>query len=377
VPNLGLSPIYTSGVLPSLKTLDWSGFLARPKLPPPAPHLLEGLRRTPVLIAGAGGSIGSALAFRLAAVTPELVLLEASESNLFALRREIENAGMARRARFKLGSVSDRGLVEEIVATHAPGLVFHAAAFKHVPLLEGQPFAAIENNVSGTAVLTGAASGARVVLLSTDKAAGPASIMGATKRVAEQIVMAADGVALRLGNVLASRDSVAEVFAGQIAAGEALTVTEAAAQRYFITVDEAVDLLLAAATEPHCAALFAPALSAPHRIVDLARYMAKTLAPGRDVPLQFTGLRPGDKREEQFWATTETVHPATSSSLLRIDPKLASGDGLQRELAHLQAALEARDLNAAMASLCRLVPDYTPSAALKSLAGERRPRVMV
>ncbi len=142
--------------------------------------------------------------------------------------------------------MGDQGLLEHIFAAHAPRIVFHAAAFKHVPLIEEQPFAAIANNIFATATLTCAAAAhhARVILLSTDKAVQPASFMGATKRVAEHIVRSAGGTVFRLGNVLGSSDSVSEIFAQQIARGGPITVTDPAARRYFLTLEEAVNLLL-------------------------------------------------------------------------------------------------------------------------------------
>lgn len=342
----------------------------------PQPELLNDLRRMRILIVGAGGSIGSALALRLAGLAPAaLVLLETSESNLYALQREFADAGLAARAKFVLGSVSDRALLNEIFSVYAPDLVFHAAAYKHVPLLEEQPLAVIENNVFGTMALIEAARRTRVVLLSTDKAAEPASIMGATKRVAEQVVTAAGGRALRLGNVLASRDSVAEVFAEQIEAGGPLTVTDPGAKRYFLTLDEAVNLLLAAAMEPDDPGVLALALAAPHGVKELAHFLARELAPGRDVPIRYTGLRPGDKEEERFWSVGETARPAVLAGLLRIEAK-HEGDALLRAgLAALRAAVNARDVHAALVELQRLVPDYLPSAGLRAFADSSRLRV--
>lgn len=366
------APIYTAGVIASLKTLNWSGFLGRKQVAPPAGAMLEALREAPILVAGAGGSIGSALAARLAALeAPGLVLLEASESHLYGLESEWADG----RAVFRLGSVGDRALLEEIFAVHAPGLVFHAAAFKHVPLLEQQPLAAIENNVFGTLALVEAAGDARVILLSTDKAAAPASVMGATKRVAEQIVLAAGGTALRLGNVLASRGSVAEVFASQIAAGRPLTITDPEARRYFLTIDEAVTLLLRTAVETEFPALLAPALPAPHSITELARFMARELAPGRAIAMKFTGLRPGDKETEQFWSATERPGPAGAEGMFTIASPAPTAGQLRSALAQLRAAVDARDVGAALAQLQVLVPDYTPSAALLSLAGCSAARV--
>ncbi len=358
------------------ETLDWSGFLARPSVAAPARELLDDLGKAPILVVGAGGSIASALVSRLAQLRPpELVLLEASESHLYALQRRWAEEQAASPAVFRLGSVGDRALLEEIFAIHAPGLVFHAAAFKHVPLLEGQPLAAIENNVFGTLCLMEAAAGARVVLLSTDKAVQPASMMGATKRVGEQIVLSAGGTALRLGNVLASRGSVAEVFAGQIAAGGPLTVTDPAARRYFLTMEEAVNLLLSAALEPDSPALLAPALAAPQGIVELARFMARELAPGRAIAVRFTGLRDGDKETEQFWSTTEITRPAKGEGMVAIESPAPARGRLCSALDELRAALDARDLAAALSQMRMMVPDYTPSPALLSLASESIPQV--
>ena len=362
----------------SLESIDWHAFLARPRLPSPSPQSLDALRNKPILVTGAGGSIGSALALRLAALAPsQLILLEASESHLYALQRTWSDAGVAAPVTFILGSVTDNALLDEIFAVHVPRIVFHAAAFKHVPLMEQQPLAAIANNVFGTHALVSAASArsARVVLLSTDKAVEPASIMGATKRVAEHIVLAARGTVLRLGNVLASRDSVAEVFAHQIAHGGPITVTDPAARRYFLTLDEAAGLLLAAASGPELPALLAPALLAPHFIADLARFMACELAAGPTIPIEFTHPRPGDKEVEDLFSSAESAQPAHSTSLLRIHSQLLGHNQLHCALTALRAALDARDLAAALAALRALVPGYAPGAALLVLAGKSSQRV--
>ncbi len=359
----------------SLERIDWRAFLARPALPAPSPEALSRLRHQPILVTGAGGSIGSALALRLAALQPaRLVLLEASESHLYALQRMWHEAALDVPTTFLLGSASDHTLLDEIFSLHAPRIVFHAAAFKHVPLMEEQPLAAIANNVFGTQALVSASAAhtARVILLSTDKAVEPSSIMGATKRVAEQIVLAAHGTVLRLGNVLASRDSVAEVFAHQIARGGPITVTDPAARRYFLTLDEAASLLLTAACEP---ALLTPALPAPHFIADLARFMATTLAPGRDIPIEFTHPRPGDKEVEHLVASSERAQPAQAAGLLRVESPALQHAELHSKLTALRAALDARDLATALDSMRALVPDYTPSPALLALATQSRPRV--
>lgn len=358
--------IYTSYVISRAEIQDWSGLLARPCMDAPDGRSLEVLRGASILVTGAAGSIGSALAVRLAGLRPtKLVLLDASESQLFDLRRKWTEAHPAVSAIFRLGSVRDRVLLEEIFEVHKPDLVFHAAAFKHVPLLEEEPLAAIENNVFGTLALAKSSVGSRLILLSTDKAVAPISVMGATKRVAEQIVLNAGGAALRLGNVLSSRGSASEVFASQIAAGVPLTITDAAASRYFLTLDEAVNLLLFAALE--LPTLLAPVLPKPHRVEDLARFMARELAPDRAIPIRLTGLRAGDRLTEQFWSAEETATPTKATGLLTIQSPLPTSANLQGALLRLRDALIARDVASALSELRGLVPDYTPSATLLSL----------
>jgi len=366
-------------VIPSLQTLNWRSFLARPRLPSAPPQALATLARQPILITGAGGSIGSALALRLAALAPPvLVLLESSESNLYALQRDLASSPSSITP--ILGSAADPALLDHIFATHAPSLVFQAAAFKHVPLLEDHPLAAIANNIFATETLTRAAAAhhARVLLLSTDKAVQPASVMGATKRLAEHIVLAAGGTVLRLGNVLASRDSVAEIFADQVACGGPITVTDPAARRYFLTLDEAVDLLFAAAlAQP--STLLAPVLPATHFIADLAHFIAHQLAPGRNIPIEFTHPRPGDKETEQLWSPNDAPHPAgpdpSLAALVSIQSARLAPSQLAAGLADLRTALNAGDLSAALTHLRALVPDYTPSPSVLDLARQTSPQV--
>lgn len=369
---------YTSRVLSSLQNLDWRSFLARPQLPSPPPHLLNALKQQPILITGAGGSIGSALALSLRALAlSKLILLEASESNLYALERDWATSGDASSMTPVLGSTADAALLDEIFATHAPGIVFHAAAFKHVPLMEEQPLAAVANNIFATETLTQAAAahGARVILLSTDKAVAPASLMGATKRVAEQIVLARSGTVLRLGNVLASRDSVAEVFMRQIIEGGPITVTDPAARRYFLTLDEAVNLLLNATLHHEPGTLLAPILAATHYIRDLARFMADEFAPNCGIAIKFTGLRPGDKETEELWSAEDRTSSSNLDGLVSVDTARLTDVQLKNRLTSLRTTLDARDLPDALTHLRALVPDYTPSQAVLTLAQRHSPRV--
>ena len=360
-----------------LDSIDWLSFLARPPLPAPPPETISSLIHHPILITGGGGSIGSALALRLASHGAHIILLEASENSLYELQRDFANHPQSQYPTFYLGSVADRSLLDEIFSLHHPRLVFHAAAYKHVPLIEHQPLAAIANNIFATEDLVTAASAnhARVVLLSTDKAVAPASIMGATKRVAEQLILRSNGTVLRLGNILASHGSVTEVFAHQIAAAIPLTVTDPAARRYFLTISEAVDLLISAAAVSRRPALLAPHLPAPHYIADLARFMARSLAPNREAPIEFTHLRTGDKETEQLWSANETPHPANANGLVSLDsPSIMHGQ-MHSLLATLRDAVQSRDLSAALVVLRTLVPDYTPSNAVLALRSTVRSQV--
>jgi FlaA1/EpsC-like NDP-sugar epimerase len=372
------SPIYTSHVIPSLNAIDWHVFLGRPHLEQPTSQMIDAIRCERVLVTGAGGTIGAALALRLARIEPRrLVLLESSEHALFGLQGALAHAGVQRSPQCILGSVLHADLLEELFAHDAPSIVFHAAAFKHVPLLEEHPLAAIENNVFGTKALVriAAAHGARVVLLSTDKAVEPASVMGVTKRVAEDLVLGADGTVLRLGNVLASSNSVVEAFAEQIAVGGPLTVTDPAARRYFLTIEEAVDLLIAATAEPERPVVLAPDLGSLQFITDLARFMASALAPEREISIDFTEPRPGDKELETLWSADETVVPAAAQGLFSIRSHGRAGAAFDQELDALERATRARDLPSALACLRSLVPDFTPSAALLNLAQRSASRV--
>lgn len=351
-------------MIPSLSSIDWHSFLQRAPLPSASVESIGELKKRPVLITGAGGSIGSGVARRLASEGVELILLEASEAGLYELRGSIQGNSSS-----YLGSTADRELLNEIFSRHRPSVVLHTAAFKHVPMLEDQPLAAIANNVFGTEAVTEQAArhGARVLLLSTDKAVAPTSVMGATKRVAEKIVLASEGVVVRLANVLGSRGSVGEVFAEQIAAGRTLTITHVAAERYFLTLAEAVELLVAAATEKH-ATIQVPLLRKAHQIFELAKFMAETLAPGIEIPIEITGLRVGEKLTEQLWADNEQPIEDSARGIATIEPAVHLHRSLQEHLESLEESVRSRDVHSALIFLRKLVPDYQPSTAVLNLA---------
>jgi FlaA1/EpsC-like NDP-sugar epimerase len=367
-----------------MNRIDWREFLARPPLPPPSPEIGQVFAQTRFLITGAGGSIGSALALRLAqSGSSRTVLLDSSENNLHQLQQALAGVEANAGAAFVLGDAGDVAALEEIFFAYRPHIVFHAAAHKHVPLLELQPYAAIANNIFVTETLVAAAAkhGASVLLLSTDKAVQPASVMGATKRIAEEIVLRGGGAALRLGNVLASSGSVTEIFARQAMRGGPLTVTDSAARRYFLTMEEAVNLLLQAAhiaasvaADKSSAALLAPSLAADHGIAELAAFLARKLGDSRELPVHFIGLRPGDKLAERLWDDGERTSPA-KDGLLFIHSVHPEPTDFASGLSALRAAVRERDLTTALAHLRALVPGFRPSETVLALAQKSAQRV--
>ncbi len=284
------------------------------------------LRGKRVLITGAAGSIGSELARQVRRVGPStLVLLDVNETGLFELEAELDGVPGSGRVKSVMGDVADERQMSGLFAQEQPQVVFHAAAYKHVPLVEANPGQGFTTNVLGTLAVCRAAVAAgaeRVVIISTDKAVRPTSFMGLTKRVAELIVAAigqesAGTVisAVRFGNVLGSRGSVVPTLIRQIDAGGPLTITHPDVQRFFMTISEAASLVLRSAAFGDPGAIFVLDMGDELRIVDLAERLVrlKGLRPGRDVPFVYTGLRPGEKLREELSGEWEelvaTDHP--------------------------------------------------------------------
>ena len=362
------SGIYTLFVQPIEESVDWYRFLARPRLPVANSAAEDILRGKSILVTGAGGSIGSSLAVRLARLSlHKLVLLEASESHLHELQSRFDRSQSADGRVCYLGSVIDEALLDEIFVQHQPDWIFHAAAHKHVSLLEDHPLAALANNVLGTHALClrAQACRSRMVLLSTDKAAAPTSMMGATKRVAELIVLAMGGIVVRLGNVLASRGSVVETFARQIAQGKSITITDPEAARFWLTVEESIELLISAAAEANDSAtdamLHVPDLMRTQLVGDLAKFVVSQFSPGREPLVEFIGLGPGEKKLEVLWAETEEAASESRNGLRRIHTQPMSRTQLEFGLRELQFAIGRRDLAEALIALQSLVPSYSPS----------------
>jgi FlaA1/EpsC-like NDP-sugar epimerase len=285
-----------------------------------------------VLVTGAGGSIGSELCRQIARVGPsKLVLLDHAEDNLFAIRRELVEDRHVLNTVAVLADCKEGERMREVFKEHRPAIVFHAAAYKHVHLMEENPVEAVRNNALATRVMcqvAGESGTAAFVLVSTDKAVSPATVMGASKALAEWAVEAADQrypgtafCAVRFGNVLGSSGSVVPIFRRQITAGGPLTVTHRDMTRYFMTIPEAVQLVIRAGSLVQGGEVFVLEMGEPVKILDLARDMIRLsgLEPDRDIAIEVIGPRPGEKLHEELFNPYERPQPTPSQKILRAE----------------------------------------------------------
>jgi len=328
-----------------------------------------------VLVTGAGGSIGSALVHAIAAQSPQLlILLDHSEQNLYEIETAISADSAAPPFLAVLGDAGDRQLLSSLFEENRPSIVYHAAAFKHVPLMEANPFAAIRNNSLVTwnlARLAAEHDVAQFLLISTDKAANPRSIMGASKRLAELAVLRAGSTganfrAIRLGNVLGSHGSVVPLFLQQTARGQNLSVTHKEVTRYFLTMDETVNLIFRVASLAAGDGLFLPEMGQPvriHAIAERLLQLADSDAP-RNLAIEFTGLRPGDKLSEDLLSPSESREPTSLPGIHRISSPFIAGSRIDAAFERLASQTRERNLSAVLETIREIVPEYEPSAAL-------------
>lgn len=327
------------------------------------PHLIA---RKRILITGAGGSIGSALTHAVAAHYPEQIfLLETSEQALYRIDRDLAAPHQP-----VLASVCDASALDELFEHHHPQIIFHAAAFKHVPLMELHPFAAIENNAIGTFVLAQAAVRHRaeqLILVSTDKAVDPTSIMGASKRIAELAALALQSPAtkikaVRLGNVYASQGSAIPLFEEQIAQGKPVTVTHPQATRYFVTVEQAAALLLYALREELPNAILIPKLENSIRIEDIAENLIWQSSSQSQIV--HTGLRPGEKLHEQLLSASESFLSEIEAPLRAIHSQTISAAEAGKSIEELKKSIYNQNLSQLLGTVTRLIPTYKPGETL-------------
>lgn len=389
-----------------LHDLDMNDLLGRAVVPPEVGLLEKNILDRVVLVTGAGGSIGSELCRQIIKFTPKsLILIDSSEHSLYLIYEELKRAlielGYDRSSASEndqkfsapqnlpikivpcLASVRDDDLLRKIFRTHRPATVFHAAAYKHVPLVEQNPAEGIRNNVFGTFICAKASLECGVsqfILVSTDKAVRPTNVMGASKRIAEMVLQAMAELAakeghatnfsmVRFGNVLGSSGSVAPLFSAQIAAGGPITLTHSEVTRYFMTIPEAAQLVIQASAMAGGGDVFVLDMGEPVRIYDLAAkmvYLSGLLVkdeehPHGDIEIKITGLRPGEKLYEELLIgdnPQSTAHP----KIMKAHEEFLSWNYLQHELEKLNLALDASDAKLIREMLMKLVPGYIPDA---------------
>ncbi len=332
-----------------------------------------------VLVTGGGGTIGSELVRQIASHEPvRLIIIENSEYNLYLIDKEIEEHYPALSRRVVVGDIRNAMTVERVFADEQPELVFHAAALKHVPIVEDNMHEAVLTNIIGTRHVADCALKYKVagmVLISTDKAVNPTNIMGATKRVAESYIQALGAsaenhttrfITVRFGNVLGSSGSVIPLFQRQLEKGGPITVTHPDMVRYFMTVREAVELVLQASVlgmekDNGHSAIFVLDMGEPVKITDLATQMIKMagLRPGVDIDIVYTGLRPGEKLYEELFHASEALLKTAHEGIMLAAPRMAELTVLAQQIDDIYTASSHYDSKTAMALLKAMVPEYT------------------
>lgn len=380
-----------------VRPIDVEDLLGRPQNALDRPAIEAMVRGRRVLVTGAGGTIGAELTRQIAALGPaRLALLDSSEFHLYEIDQELGTDFPAVTRATILGDVRDPGRINSALEREKPEIVFHAAALKHVPMVEANPLEGIMTNVLGSRVVADAcrAAGVRcMVQISTDKAVNPTNVMGATKRLAEAYIQAMDAmgrngddrgpgdtrfVAVRFGNVLGSTGSVVPLFQKQLQRGGPLTVTHPEMKRYFMTVREAVELVLQAATTAMRDAnqtrgkIFVLDMGEPVKILDLANRMIQLagLEPGKDIAVEFTSLRPGEKLFEELLHDQEEVIEGETTGMTLAAPRVCDLEDLMRALDTLRDLSVERDRAGALRLLCSLVPEYIPDTGVAALLAE-------
>ena len=379
-----------------LRPVAIEDLLNRPQVPLDRDGMARLIQGRRVIVTGAGGTIGSELARQVAAFGPgTLILLDNGEYALWQIDLELAETHPQVNRRTLIADVRDEARIRAIFEEHRPELVFHAAALKHVPMVEANPLEGMATNAAGTRHVADAARAVgalAMVLISTDKAVNPTSVMGASKRLAEMYCQALDIAArsshhgmrcitVRFGNVLGSTGSVVPLFQRQLARGGPLTVTHPDMQRYFMTVREAVGLVLqasvlgvngAALPSGENGGIFVLDMGDPVKIVDLARQMIRLagLQPDQDIAIRFTGLRPGEKLYEELFHGKEPPVPTGYAGLLMASPRTADPAIVARAIEEIGSACRSGQVKLALTLLGRLIPEFEHN--IDGTAGEIR-----
>lgn len=352
--------------------------LGRPPVRLDLGNIQKKLEGESVLITGAGGSIGSELVRQVAQFRPaKVVLLDRSENDLFRLSGELRSKFPMLNQVPVVGDILDVSLLREVFAVHRPHSVFHAAAYKHVPMMEMNCFQAVTNNIFGTynvALVSRQYEVKDFVMISTDKAVKPTNIMGVTKRIAELIILGLQHqrtrfVAVRFGNVLGSNGSVLPIFEEQIRNGGPVTVTHPDARRYFMLIPEAVQLVLQAATMGNGGEIFLLDMGDDMKIDDLARNLIRLAAfePDKDIKIVYTGLRPGEKLSEELQLEGEGLAPTTHEKIRVVQGGKVDFLQVSSWLDELSALVESKNVHGLVKTLISLVPEYRPSEEVLAL----------
>lgn len=353
-----------------LRPVDIEDLLGRDPVKLDTTAVREYLAGKIVLITGAGGSIGSEIVRQVAKMQPKkLLLLGKGENSIYEITQELKINSPEVKTVPIIADIRDKERIKAIMDYFKPQVVFHAAAHKHVPLMEYQPAEAVRNNILGTKVVADEAAAHNVetfVMISTDKAVNPTSVMGCTKRVAEMYVQSMNKnsgtrfVAVRFGNVLGSRGSVIPLFKKQIAKGGPVTVTHPDMKRYFMTIPEASQLVLQAGAMAKGGEVFVLDMGEPVRIYDLAKDLITLsgLIPDKDIEIKITGLRPGEKLFEELLSAEDGTEKTTHKKIFTARIKEIDKAGLDREISKI---LEITDGEEVVAALQKIVPTYTPN----------------
>jgi FlaA1/EpsC-like NDP-sugar epimerase len=359
----------------SLPDFQWDVLLNRPPAALDLQTVEPYVRDNNVLVTGAGGSIGSEICRQISTLQPKLlVLLGHGENSLHAIQQELTENGFLR-TKIVLADVGDIQAVRNVFARCQPDIVLHAAAHKHVPILEENVCEAVRNNVFGThnvSLAAAAAGTSRVVLLSTDKAVNPTSVMGATKRTCELICQSfahrtpTEFVSVRFGNVLGSRGSVLPLFIRQVRNGGPVTITHRDMERFFMTIPEAVSLVLQAMVMGDDGQVFVLDMGQPMKIVDVARRVIELhgLTPYRDIDIVETGMRPGERLREELLTEVEGVSQTTHERLWIAQQERVEYDVLASAIAEMERAVRISDASSVISTLQSLVPSFTPGQHL-------------
>jgi len=362
----------------NIRKVDIEDILGRDAVVPDPALLSSSVSRQSVLVTGAGGSIGSELCRQILRFEPQrVVLYERSEYALYRITAELRNAGFTREIVPVLGDVLDRGHLDSVLAEHNINVVYHAAAYKHVPLVECNIIEGVRNNVLGTLHTAQSALEAgveRFILISTDKAVRPTNAMGASKRLAELVLQALSEQShrtcfsmVRFGNVLGSSGSVVPLFRKQIQEGGPVTVTHPDVTRFFMTIPEAVSLVLQSGSMAEGGDVFLLDMGEPVKIVDLATRLIRLSGlevqderhPNGDIPIDFIGLRPGEKLYEEL-LLSEDACPTDHPRICKAFEAAIPWSMLSSELHHLRLSLERRDEQTVLRLLSAFVDGYQP-----------------